>query len=325
MKFLYVVHRYAPFPGGSEIYVQSMAEESHRRGHEVTVFAGEHQGDYNGITVTNNPAILLASWDLIIVHGGDVALQNFVLTNIKRIPSPILYLLILPSKSMPCLQGLSDAALIGCSTHQDWDHCIKHNVLNKAIQIRHGIKADNCVGISGFKNKHNISRRMFLSCGGYWPNKAMRELAQLFETANITNSVLVTTGYDNRMNLMPAKSSNVIPLLIDDRQELLSAIRDADCVLMHSYQEGFGLVLLEAMLNETPWIARNIAGAKLLGKFGKTYDNDQQLIDLLQGFNTNNFDVNKSRDYVTNNHLITNTVTDIESAIVSLKSKISRG
>lgn len=318
MKFLYVVHRYAPFPGGSEIYVQSMAEESRRRGHEVTVFAGEHQGDYNGITVTNNPAILLANWDLIIIHGGDVALQNFVLTNIKRIPSPVLYLLILPSDSMPCLQGLLDAALIGCSTQQDWDHCVKHNVHSKALQIRHGIKADNCTGIAGFKSKHNINCRMFLSCGGYWPNKAMRELAQLFETANITNSVLITTGYDNRMNLMPAKSSNVIPLLIDNREELLSAIHDADCVLMHSYQEGFGLVLLEAMLNKTPWVARNIAGAKLMNSYGKVYNTDDELVQILKNFNTSDFDVKSAERYVLSNHLISNTIDDIELAVKKL-------
>jgi len=37
-KILYVVHRYAPYPGGSENYVRDMAEETLRRGHDVTVF-----------------------------------------------------------------------------------------------------------------------------------------------------------------------------------------------------------------------------------------------------------------------------------------------
>jgi len=35
-KILYVVHRYAPYPGGSENYVRDMAEETLRRGHDVT-------------------------------------------------------------------------------------------------------------------------------------------------------------------------------------------------------------------------------------------------------------------------------------------------
>ena len=37
MKLLFVVHRYAPFPGGSEYYVQAMTEEALSRGHEDQV------------------------------------------------------------------------------------------------------------------------------------------------------------------------------------------------------------------------------------------------------------------------------------------------
>lgn len=319
-KMLFCVHRYAPFPGGSEIYVQSMAEESLRRGHEVTVFAGEHQGDLNGVVVTNNPAILLAPWDLIIVHGGDVNVQNLVLTNIARIPSPVLYMLILPSESQACMKGLNDCSLVGYSTHEDLEHCIKHNVKHKAVKIRHGIKQDNCLGTSGFKSKYNISKKMFLSCGGYWPNKAMKELAQLFELANLKDSVLVTTGYDNRNNLMPERTSSVLPLIINDREELLSAIKDANCLLMHSYKEGFGLVLLESMLNKTPWIARNIAGAKLMKDYGKIYNLDQELVELLQNFDALTFDLDTSYKYVTGHHLIANTVDDIEQALNRIKS-----
>jgi glycosyltransferase involved in cell wall biosynthesis len=156
---------------------------------------------------------------------------------------------------------------------------------------------------------------MFLSCGGYWPNKAMKELAVLFESANLNNSVLVTTGYDNRMNLMPVESKHVKPLLLDDRADVLSAIYDADCLLMHSYQEGFGLVLLEAMLNQTPWIARNIAGAELMKNHGQTYNTDEELIQKLKTFNRSDFDIKTAYDYVSSNHLISNTVNDILSTI----------
>lgn len=315
MRLLYVVHRYAPFPGGSEIYVQGMAEESHRRGHDVCVFAGEHMGDYNNIKVSSDPNILLQKWDLIVVHGGDVNLQNFVLHNAKNIPSPILYMLILPSKSDVCLRALNDCAFIGCSTIQDWNHCNTYNVSNKAIRVRHGIVERDCIGHAGFKQKYNIQKRMFLSCGGYWPNKAMIELASLFESANLTDSILVTTGYDNRMNLMPQKTKNILPLLIEDRAEVLSAMKDADCILMHSYQEGFGLVLLESMLNHTPWIARNIAGANLMNMYGDVYDTDDELISKLKQFDRSKYDLNGAYDYVKSNHMISNTVDDIEKCV----------
>ena len=91
MKICFVVHRYAPFPGGSENHVRDMAEECRSRGHAVAVFAGEHKGNWNDVHVTSDTSILMLPWDLIVVHGGDVGLQNFVLTNIDKIPSKLLF------------------------------------------------------------------------------------------------------------------------------------------------------------------------------------------------------------------------------------------
>jgi glycosyltransferase involved in cell wall biosynthesis len=315
MNFLFVVHRYAPYPGGSEIYVQAMAEESKKKGHHVAVFAGEHQGTYNDIPVTSDTGILLQKWDLIIVHGGDVNVQNFVLTNAANIPSPILYLLILPSDSKECIAGLQGCTLVGCSTEEDWNHCQKHGVIDKAVRVRHGIDWTACIGKPGFKEKHNITGTMFVSCGGYYPNKAMRELADLFSIANLPNTTLVTTGYDNSLNLMPNSSPNIKPMLIDNRDEVLSAIYDADCLIMHSHKEGFGLVLLEALFNQTPWIARNIAGAKTLANHGWTYESDAELLTHLRNFSNYKFNARSSYEYVTNNHLISHTVYDIELAL----------
>jgi len=313
MKLLFCVHRYAPFPGGSEIYVQNMAEESLRRGHTVAVFAGEHQGNYNGVTVTSDANILLQPWDLIIVHGGDVNVQNFVLSNATRIPSPILYMLVLPSNSAVCLQALRDCSYLGCSTNQDWEHCKIHGVVNKAVQVRHGIALNQSCGQLGFKDKYNIQGTMFLSCGGYWPNKAMKELAQVFTSANINNATLVTTGYDNRMNLMPENSHNVKNIILENRNDVLSAIKEADCYIMHSYQEGFGLVLLEAMVNKTPWISRRIAGADLMKDYGHTYTDDIQLVHELRTFSRDCFSIERGYNYAMNNHLIQHTVNDIEA------------
>lgn len=324
MRILYVVHRYAPYPGGSEIYVQSMAEETLRRGHVVTVFAGEHKGDLNGVVVTSDPGIILEKWDLIVVHGGDVNVQNFVLSNATRIPSPVLYLLVLPSNSDVCVKALHDCKWIGCSTPADFRHCEAHGINNKAVTVRHGIKWQNCIGKTGFKKRFGIEGRMFLSCGGYWPNKAMQQLADLFEAADLKDSVLVTTGYDNRMNLMPEGRKNVIPLLIDSREEVLSAMHDADCVLMHSYQEGFGLVLLEAMLNQTPWIARKIAGAELLEMHGKTYQSDAELVASLRKFDRKNFNIEASYNHVVGRHLIKHTIDDIEEIMIK-SHNINRG
>ena len=323
-KLLFVVHRYYPFPGGSEYYVQAMAEEAYSRGHDVSVLAGEHQGDQNGIKVTNDANVLLQHWDLIIVHGAGVSVQDFVLSNARQIPNPILYMIILPEERPVHIKALQDCRYIGWSTHEDMEFIIKHNALDKAVNVRHGIKHNESIGKAGFKQKYNIQGPMFLSCGGYWPNKAMKELAFLFKKANLPDAVLVTTGYDNRNNLMPDASPNVIPLLIEDKDDVLSAILEADCYLMHSYVEGFGLVLLESMLNETPWIARHGSGARLLEDYGRTYTSNEELIALLQNFNTLKWDLDRAKNHILNNHLIANTIDDIEK-ILQTEIKKSEG
>ena len=139
MKLCFVVHRYAPFPGGSEYYVQQMAEEALSRGHDVTVLAGEHKGDLNGVKVTSEVSSLINK-DLVIVHGGDVHVQNYVLSMAKNINSPILYLIIKPSDSPVCLQALKDVKYIGCSSLEDWNHVQKWKVNNKWNSI--AVKSD---------------------------------------------------------------------------------------------------------------------------------------------------------------------------------------
>lgn len=313
MKLCFVVHRYAPFPGGSEYYVQQMAEECVRRGHDVTVVTGEHKGNLNGVRVSSEANDLLNK-DLVIVHGGDVGVQNFVLDHIPVIDSPVMFMIIKPSESETYIRAIKNAKFIACSTIEDWDYVKKWGVENKACRVIHGIAPADCTGISGsFKDKYEIphDKKMFLSCGGYWPNKRMIELANIFREANLPNSILVTTGYDNRYGIMPHASDAVIPLMVEDPQDVKNAIKDADCYIMNSDSEGFGLVILEAMLNETPWIARNIAGAKLLSSFGTTYDSEGELVNLLRSWTRDDNKVKQAHEYVIKNHLIQNTVDDI--------------
>jgi glycosyltransferase involved in cell wall biosynthesis len=312
-RILYVVHRYAPYPGGSENYVRDMAEETLSRGHEVCVFTGEHKGDWNGVRVTDLVNTLNEKWDLIVVHGGDVGVQDFVLRHAKDIQSPILFMLIVPSMSQTYLNAIQDVKYVGCSTIEDWDYVNDRGVVEKSVQISHGIDPKISTGTKGFREKYGITTKyMILSCGGYWPNKAMRELVEAFDKVGRDDITLVLTGYDNRHGIKPEDSKNVKALMIDDRDEVLSAIADADIYIMHSHKEGFGLVLLESMLNKTPWASRNIAGAKLLKEFGFTYDNDDELVTYLKDFNgVPNTQIEDAYSIVVINHLINNTVDDI--------------
>lgn len=311
-NLLFVVHRYPPFPGGSEYYVRDMAEAAVAAGHSASVLAGQHEGDRNGVHVTSDGNILSKKFDLIVVHGADVAIQDFVLKNAAKIPSPILYMLILPSETPVALDALHSARWLGCSTPADWAHVEKHNVAHKAVEIRHGIRRDESLGREGFRAAHTITTpKMFLSCGGYWPHKKMRELVDVFNQTGLTDTTLVLTGYDNRANAMPTASQFVKPLLLDDKQTVMDAMREADLLILHSEKEGFGLVLLEAMLNETPWAARRIAGAELMQQFGFTYTNDAELLHFMRDFKREAVKIKKAYEYVTANHLIDHTLSDI--------------
>jgi hypothetical protein len=95
----------------------------------------------------------------------------------------------------------------------------------------------------------------------------------------------------------------------------MSALLEADLYIMHSHKEGFGLVLLESMLNKTPWASRNIAGAKVLKDFGFTYEHDADLVQYMKefidaGYVTDPI-IDDAHEFVITNHTIKNTVDDI--------------
>lgn len=312
-KIVYVVHRYAPFPGGSENYVRDMAEETLSRGHEVIVFAGEHKGDHNGVRVTSDPAIFNENIDLVVVHGGDVGWQDNLLVQCEKLRAPVLFMMIIPSES-PVYQFARDRVkFIGCSTKEDWSYVREHGLWPKAVEVRHGIDPKISTGGFGFRQKYGIKTElMFLSCGGYWHNKRMQELVDLFNKVGRYDITLVTTGYDNRFGIKPEDSQFVKNLLIDNRDDVMSAIREADLYIMHSDREGFGLVLLESMLNHTPWAARDLAGARLMRDFGFVYDNDEELLKYMKEFKpVMQYKLDDAYEMVTMNHMIKNTVDDI--------------
>lgn len=306
-RILYVVHRYYPYSGGSEYYVKNMAEETLKRGHEVWVYSDTNMGDQNGIRVTSNPSILLSKFDLIVVHG-DCNSQNVVLSNIPKIPSPVLYMIIKPGSNQFIAQGLMNARYVSYSTPLDKQFIELNGAKDRMVYVPHGIPADH-VGAVGFKEKHGIQGKMILSCGGFWQHKGHMELADIFERCEC-NGTLVITGYWNNPTFRPKDRYNVRTLLLDDYKEVLSAICEADLYVMNSADEGFGLVLLESMLNKTPWAATPVGGSMQMSEYGMVYNNNAELIDILTE-KRKYVDIEKSHKFVTSTHMISNTVDSI--------------
>ena len=315
MRFLLVSHRAAPFPGGTEVFVQAIAEAAQKAGHQAVILTGAHQGDLNGVRITDDRHVLRERFDLIVVHGANRGPPREVLAAAASLASPVLYMLVAHGAAQTDIVQLAACRFLGWSTALDRQAIALHGLEARMVQVRHGIVTAEAHGLPGFRARHGIAaeRQMFLSCGGYWPNKRMRPLARLFERTP-GDALLVTTGYDNRHNAMPRPGHRVLPLLLNDRAEVLSAMREADGYLMHSRHEGFGLVLLEAMVNETPWIAHATGGVAQLGAFGQTYRSDAELRGLLADFSPDPARIARARDHAIGAHDIRATLHDIEAA-----------
>lgn len=311
-KILFAVHRYAPFPGGSETNVKNMAEEMLRRGHDVTVVAASQSGDHNGVKVTGDHNVLLDKWDLIIVHGGDVITQNIVHANAERLQSPVLYLIIKPSESEICLHGLKAHKYLGYGTSFDLDLIKKYGLENKARQVRYGLPIEDTI-FPYDKNAHPFpGKRMFISIGGFAGHKRMRPLADAFKAAKIPDAVLVILGYDG--GDVPDGSENVAVAVGAPKSAVMSLVAMSDALIMNSSEEGFGLVLLEAMMNRTPWFARDIAGAHDMRIYGSIYNTEEELMERLRAFDREKIQIqiDAAYSYVMANHTIQTCVDDIE-------------
>lgn len=311
MHLLYVVHRFYPFPGGSEAFVYWMAKESLKRGHQVTVLTDAHQGDVDGIHVTEDHRVLKFPFDLIIVHGADCTTQDFV--HSRKWNSPVLYQIIQPSSSPRALNGAINAKYLGCSTSADWRWASDHGWMNKAVRIPHGVPATH-LGKPGFKKAHGIAGRVFMSAGGFWKHKGMLGLAEAFFKSGV-DATLCLFGYAHP-NEAPQESERIRVFKGMDNQSILDALSESDLYVMNSTIEGFGLVLLESMLNGVEWVSRPVGGAtEVECSCGQVYESEEQLVEILRRFERSESKSFEGRKWVVANRQIIHTVDFIEKVL----------
>jgi hypothetical protein len=244
--------------------------------------------------VTDDVGILSRDkFDAVIIHDSGCSTQDEALSQLAahRVISPVVFLIIMPSDRFTALAGLELAAVVGCSTKADWAHARRHGIdESRLAQISHGVDAKSVSGSAGFRKRHTIppACKLFVSAGGFAEHKRMLELARVFERARRPMDVLVLFGYqphpDGDAYLDRCRAiGGVKVMLFMPRQEVLDALVEADLYVMHSSYEGFGLVLLEAMLNGCPWAANSAAGAASdLSRFGRVYSRDDELVAILK-------------------------------------------
>lgn len=315
MRFLFVVHRYPPnYTGGSERNIQRMAEAAVALGHESVVLTDLHSGDHNGVRVTSNRAIVNEKFDLILVHGS-CPTQDFIHYNSEQISkiSPIYYLLVQPSDSHISQLGMKNATYIGCGTSFDVEHAIKYGHQSKIKNFTYGIDTKNEIGQPGFRERYGINtKEMFLSIGGFWPHKQHIQLANAFREVNRPDCTLVLMGYDVNHGKPPAQSANVKVIVGADDEDVRDALWEADLLVQNSISEGYGLSLVEGMLNRTPWISTPVAFAYDNPSLGELFVDEDGLKTALRNF------VVKSDEYLTKNQNIVLEKYDIERTIEHL-------
>lgn len=316
-KIAFVVHRYYPYPGGSENTVRRAAEALQQAGHDVAVYAAGNMGAQNNVDVNYDISTLYGR-DLVIIHGAGVWVQDQVIRNINHIDSPIVFWLIRPDETTEQSIAIRDAALVGYTTKYDIERVKKEGIVyeDKLSFIPH-ILSEDSIGNPGFKEKYGIeSKKMILSSGGFWPHKGHQELINVFESdlINHSDTTLVITGYTGENHGLTYTSNQVKILYLPEMSDVYDAMHEADLYVMNSYDEGFGLVLLEAMQNKLHWISRHIAGADTLKEWGVTYtDTDSLMLALKQKQDVSTLD--KGYSYILENHTNNAMVSAVESML----------
>jgi len=310
MQILFVVHRTHPYNGGSEYNVKLISEALANENYQVTVLTDCGNGDYGKVKViTDRDELFSNKYDWVIIHGNDMPIQDYALLNIQKIKAKTLYWIIKPSDSPSAVFGFNYSTIIGWGTSYDFNHILKYSCTDKAKYIRYAVDLNDCFG-NNYKNNNNLT---FVSSGGFGSHKRFEQLIDIFTQLDMPNTELILTGYIGQPPF--TENKNIKIYHIDSRKEYLNVIASADLYIMNSHNEGFGLVLLDAMINKIPWISNDIAGATDMKRYGNIYSNECELKNLLLNYKKDPNKINMAYQYILNERTINYMVKDFDSIL----------
>lgn len=117
----------------------------------------------------------------------------------------------------------------------------------------------------------NIYRREFLCISNFIETKGIEDLVNVFASDEFSNYNLTITGkiYEHSFFYkIKNKATKNIKFVIEPNRELIQTLLgDSDCFIMPSWNEGFPIVILEAMSVGLPIIATNVGSiSEMLGE-----------------------------------------------------------
>jgi glycosyltransferase involved in cell wall biosynthesis len=213
-------------------------------------------------------------------------------------------MIVRPEESKQIFPAMENSDYIACSTPTDWRFVKKYRQEHKSVQVNHSISKDDVAELTN-KSMGSVFDPYCISVGGFWSHKGHKELSQGWSVDNR----LFMTGYNNDRNWVPdvTDKSNQYLLFLENKEDVLRHIRDAELLILNSQYEGFGLVLLEAMLNDTPWASTPVAGAEVLKDHGFVYNSLPELMEYIKKGEY----IKGDKQYVIDNHLTDTTVRQI--------------
>ena len=254
-KFLLVVHRFAPHPGGSEAIMGWVAAELVARGHTVTVSTSEEKGRVWYPLGEDGPCVSVFGrnlycnpngYDVTLVHGRSVPHQDKYILEMDFSRTRLLfypYLAVDQSVTPVARLGMEKATVVGCLNRADM-------ILSEAAG---GDKRALLPwGIPDYLSEYKVpGKPYFAILGGFWPHKRIREFVNMYCEHGPKDIDLICLGYHGQPDF--ASGGNVTTMINPSYEVTQNVIANAACVFQNGNREGFGLTILEAMRAGVTW------------------------------------------------------------------------
>jgi len=303
-QYLIVAQKYKPHIGGTANFVQTIAEGLDSAGHKTIVLADNGGEDHylNNVLVTSNFEYVLASYNAILII--DSCLKTYTtkwLEYTHKISSPIYYWLLENRYTVNNCQSIGEADCV--IYYSELTKQMLNHFHVKGHYVPPGINIENSIQNKG---QSGITTEYYMSASGYWAHKRHNDLARIFNF--LQYPILINTGCCNEPHI-PQDSDFVRNLIINEKEHMLKILADSQCYIMHSLFEGFGLILLEAMINKVPWYAYHTGGAIDLQHWGFTYTHNDELIKAILNNEWEHIDVQAAYEYAVEHHSISNMIS----------------
>lgn len=157
----------------------------------------------------------------------------------------------------------------------------------EAKRISWGIELPKEGGFLNFKEKYGVDKKMLFYVGGYYDNKRVHKLVEMMRYVDGAKLVCVgnntkekyNKGYCEKLAKNLGVTNKIIFLERIPQSDVLSGYRSSDLFLLASDFEGFGIVFLESISFNKPFVSTDCGIANDLGGLVKFNEGDVYIDD----------------------------------------------